>query len=78
MFRSNFPHIPFHILPSAFRRPQFRILPTAVCPQQLYRRATTASIINRFVTAGLIELITVGRRTDGLRTELPAILYASV
>ena len=28
-FRSNFPHIPFRIVPSAFRVPQFRILPTA-------------------------------------------------
>jgi len=28
-FRRNIPHIPFRILPSAFRMPQFRILPTA-------------------------------------------------
>jgi len=28
-FRSNFLHIPFRILPSAFRMPQFHILPTA-------------------------------------------------
>ena len=71
-FRINFPHFQFRKLPSAFRKPQFRILPTAVGVWVWSQRASGAHVQSTCLSA----VITLGWLAAPPSLALWCIIYS--